>query len=658
MLIREKSTQKRVQGNSKRRFGLPLGLMALAAVAVIGSFLVAIVPSRGAQAAPYLGCSSNGYLFNYQASPNTTVQAVDMVTGDGGLAGTITSRNFNAVGYNPKNNYFYGWDLTGGGAFMRIKDDLSASETLSISGYSGPTTNIFSGDVDEDGYYWFFTVGGTTTWYRVNLNTPTPTFVESGSTANPSGGEGTDWAYVPGTNSFYRGMDNGTNITVVAFNRTSKTYSTVGVVSNITAAADRNMGAVYADPNGNFYMSSHQSGKLWRVDLSDTAPFTAVELGAADPLSNDGARCSLATVPIDFGDAPDSYQTLIASDGPRHSIVNFNLNASTAPLMLGTNLDIEADGFPDAQAKGDDADHEGVVGSPYVDDERGVTSIVATPGTPTALSVPVRVTNNSSTVATLAGWIDLDNDTVFEAGELVTASVPANSGTASYELTFPSTTFTANTYARFRVFSGTVASPLPTGSATGGEVEDILVQVGSYDANKIANPAEGSLVGQGQNVTYTITIQNTGATPLANLKVDDDLSNVFDDATLEGSPTVSPLSAGTASIMGNTLEFVGDIGVGQSVAVTYTVKIKAVGTLGNANLINTITAAHSASCHPDVVNGAPVVSDPDCQTNHPVNTTPLPSTGSNMLLPVAVAVGLIVFSGAGLLLGRRFTSRQ
>lgn len=643
-----KVSDRKLSSILQRRFGAVLGV-GFAALLITAAFIA--LPSRPTQAAPYFGCSPNGYIFKYQASPNTAVQAVDMVTGLGSSAGTLTARNFNAVGYNPKDNYFYGWDLTGGGTFMRVKSDFATSaESLTISGYAGPTTNIFSGDVDEDGYYWFFTVGGTTTWHRINLNTATPTFVETGSTANPTGSEGTDWAYVPGTNKLYRGMDNGTNITIVAFDRTSKTYSTAGVVSNITAAADRNMGAVYADPDGNFYMSSHQSGKLWRVDLTGPAPYTAVELGAADPQSNDGARCSLASIPVDFGDAPNSYLTFIASDGPRHSIANFDVNTSTAPLMLGTRIDIEVDGLPGAQAKGDDADHQGLAGSGYIDDERGVTNIIATPGVPTALTVPVKVTNNSAAPATLAGWIDLDADGTFETGERVTAAIDANSGTATYELSFPSTTFNTNTYARFRLFTDTVANPLPSGAVAVGEVEDVLVQVGSYSANKTANPAEGSTVDPGQTVTYTVTIQNTGATALANLKVDDDLADVLDDATVEGSPTVTPSSAGTASIIGSVLEYVGDIAVGQSVTVTYAVKIKDAGALGssNASLQNTILAAHSTNCHPVVSSGSATAGGPDCQTTHAV--AGLANTGSNQVLPVVLGTTLIA---AALYLGQK-----
>lgn len=632
-----------------------LGLVVLTVVVAA----VAFAQVKPSDAAPYLGCSPHGYLFNYQASANTDVQAVDMVTGLGSSAGTITSRHFNAVGHNPKNNYFYGWDLSGSGVYMRIKADLTEPpEPLSISGYSGPTTNIFSGDVDEDGYHWFFTVsGGTTTWQRINLNTPNPTFVESGSTANPTGTEGTDWAYVPGTDNLYRGMDNGTNITIVAFNRTSKTYSTVGVVSNITAAADHNMGAVYADPDGNLYMSSHQSGKLWRVDLSDTAPFTAVELGAADPNSNDGARCSLATVPVDFGDAPAGYGTSIDVDGPRHSIANFNVFDSTSSLMLGKKIDVEEDGLPSADASGDDADHQGISGGAFVDDERGVSHIVATPGNTDPLTVPAYVTNTTGQAATLVGWVDLDNDGAFEASERVTANIPV--GFYGYQqLSFPSppAPYTVNTFARFRLFAANDTSPaavglLSTGPAASGEVEDVLVQVGTYDVSKTSDPVEESTVDPGETVTYTLHIQNTGLTSLTNLKIDDDLTDVLDDATIEGVPTVSPVSAGAATVSGNTLEFNGDVGIGQTVTITYAVQIKAAGSLGNTALNNSVLAAHSTSCHPVVSEGSATVSDPDCKTSHTVNG--LANTGSNIVLPLVLSGGLLMTAGATWYIGRR-----
>src|SRR5262245_16592178 len=56
---------------------------------------------------------------------------------------------------------------------------------------------------------------------------------------------------------------------------------------------------------------------------------------------------------LDYGDAPDSYSTLLASDGARH--------ATSAGFSLGATEDIEDDGQPNATATGDGADEDGVV---------------------------------------------------------------------------------------------------------------------------------------------------------------------------------------------------------------------------------------------------------------------------------------------------------
>lgn len=624
---------------------------------VVSLLAIFISPSK-TQAAPYLGCDTNGYIFKYQNTTTTEIQAIDMVTGAATLAATKTNHQLNAMGYNPKDNHFYGWDLNNG-TFVRVSSDFNTVQPLTISGYAGPTANIFTGDVDVDGHYWQLV---SNTWYQIDLNTPNPTFIASGTPgSNPPGSEGTDWAFMPGTDHLYRGMNETTHVSIYAFSRTSKSWSLVGAVPNVSAAADLDIGAAYADPHKNFYMSSHDSGRLWRVDTNGAAPFTAALLGTSTSGSNDGARCALASVPADFGDAPSSYSTLITDapsgvGGPRHKIINFNIPNSTAALMLGKKIDIENDGLPNATAAGDDDDHEGVAGGPFVDDERGVTHIVAPPGNTTPLTVPVYATNTSGQAATLVGWIDLDNDGAFEAAERVSASVPA--GFNGYQqLTFPAPAapYSTNTYARFRLFAAgdtsTAATTLsPTGPASGGEVEDVLVQVGAFDVNKTANPAEGTTVTSGQNVMYTLTIRNTGATTLNNLKIDDNLSDVLDDATLL-STSVSPASAGTASVSDNVLEFTGDIGSGQTITVTYTVKIKEGGALGNSALNNSVLAAHSTSCHPSISNGTATVSDPDCQTAHAVSG--LADTGSNSTALTLLAVGLLGLSGIGLYVAKR-----
>ncbi len=76
-----------------------------------------------------------------------------------------------------------------------------------------------------------------------------------------------------------------------------------------------------------------------------------VDLGTFDPTpatigiyNDDGA--------LDYGDAPASYRTLIADNGPRH--VTQPGDPSHQGYHLGQAIDTEADGQPTARANGDD----------------------------------------------------------------------------------------------------------------------------------------------------------------------------------------------------------------------------------------------------------------------------------------------------------------
>lgn len=604
-------------------------LLPVIAVAIVGAFAL-FTPSKDGQAAPFPLCDTYGVLFQYPGGVNTQVHHIDMVTGaDTQPSGSpIANRTINAIGFNVKDQFIYGWDHTQN-TLVRVHNDHTA-ESLTITGYAPALGNsIIIGDVDDNGHYWLIN-STTDEWVQVDLTTPTPTLLSSGSAAGISGSAGADWAFIPDTNNLYRIMeDAGITASLWSFNRTTHAWTNHGVLAAITGT-NRTMGAFYTDADGFLYGSANPTGNIYRADVS--AVTAALFATGPSSSSNDGARCAQAIIPIDFGDAPSGYDTLLADDGPRHAVAAYDDSTNTAPLMLGKKIDIETDGFPGGQAIGDDDDD--------IDDERGVTHIVATPGTPTALSIPAFVTNNNGQQATLAGWVDLDSDGAFETGERVMQTIPANSS-STYELNFPTATFNANSYARFRVFQGVVADPQPIGSATGGEVEDILVQVGTYSAGKTASPPEGTTIKSGQTVTYTLSIQNTGATALTNLKIDDDLTDVLDDATLEGTPIVNPASAGTASVVGNTLEFSGDIGVGQTVTVTYTVKVEFLGSLGNGALGNTILAAHS-NCHPDVNGDTVTVNDPACNTDHPV--LGLAATGMNIWTVLSAAGGLIAIS--------------
>ncbi len=177
---------------------------------------------------------------------------------------------------------------------------------------------------------------------------------------------------------------------------------------------------------------------------------------------------------LDFGDAPDTFGTLLASDGARHEPLSYDVVNRTASLMLGSSLDIEANGVPGLAATGDDL--------LTVDDEESVSApINVTLSVTVPTIIVVSVTNNTASVATLAGWIDLNYSGTFETSERGILSIPANSGTANYNLVIPAITSNPPvgfSFARLRLFSGTVAAPSPTGYASSGEVEDYPALLG------------------------------------------------------------------------------------------------------------------------------------------------------------------------------------
>lgn len=216
----------------------------------------------------------------------------------------------------------------------------------------------------------------------------------------------------------------------------------------------------------------------------------------------------------DLGDAPDSYGTTLANDGARNVVVGYDAGTNTAPVMLGSKVDTEADGQPGVNADGDAADEDGVA-----------TPIVIAHGQTS--SVTVSATNNSGQDVTLAGWVDLNGDGQFEPGERATATVPANSGTAAYTLAFPAGTTTSATYARFRVYGSAVADPLPTGNAVGGEVEDYRVSVINPALTTVKHagtPVDvngNGITDAGDTIQYTFDVTNSGDVPITDVGVSD-----------------------------------------------------------------------------------------------------------------------------------------
>ncbi|GEM_PF-6307298 len=227
------------------------------------------------------------------------------------------------------------------------------------------------------------------------------------------------------------------------------------------------------------------------------------------------------TATLDFGDAPNIYKTTSASGGPSHT--------PSTNLLMGTNAtDTESDAPATLDGTGDD--------TTGTDDEDGVTfgPLVATVN---AYSVKVKVTNTTGSNAYLAGWIDFNQNSTFEAGEGVvydfdpsTAGIqPIPTGTNGSNITLNWTGLsgitTGNTYARFRISDQTLATTDFEGAKGIGEVEDYpltIIPVGAYKSVQLTTDANSNnQIDPGDKVTWTIKYINTGTVDISDFNVSD-----------------------------------------------------------------------------------------------------------------------------------------
>jgi hypothetical protein len=166
-------------------------------------------------------------------------------------------------------------------------------------------------------------------------------------------------------------------------------------------------------------------------------------------------------VAFDFGDAPNSYRTLLASNGPRHGILpGFGLGFTSDPLAL---VNAEPDGQPSAGANLDSSDN-------------GVAFLSGlTPGAQSAaVLVGVRTGNNSA--GFLQGWVDFNGDGDFnDAGEQIIKDRQLGTGDHTLFFSVPSNANLGQAYSRFRY--GYERGIGPTGAAIAGEVEDLVTDV-------------------------------------------------------------------------------------------------------------------------------------------------------------------------------------
>ncbi len=189
---------------------------------------------------------------------------------------------------------------------------------------------------------------------------------------------------------------------------------------------------------------------------------------------------------LDFGDAPDpkvpgnptgGYASLLANDGARHLVV--------PGYSLGAAISEESNAKQTANADGD------------LEDD-GLVSYTLSPGL--AGEIKVFLTNTPSLVAKLDGWVDLNDNGVFEASEKLINNVVLVAGLN----TIPTPALAANQqlgdrFMRLRLSSA--GNLLPTGYTADGEVEDYKIKV---TGPKFQNPGDGASNPLGPNAKLDV----------------------------------------------------------------------------------------------------------------------------------------------------------
>lgn len=133
------------------------------------------------------------------------------------------------------------------------------------------------------------------------------------------------------------------------------------------------------------------------------------------------------------------------------------------------------------------------------------------------------------------------------------------------------------------VTSPVIGSTCPVGGSAPecSAIVNVLVP-----ALTIAKSASSETTTPGGIVTYTVAVTNSGQTPYLGVSFADSLTGVLDDATYNADVTAS---AGTASYTAPTLSWTGDLAVGATATIVYSVTVNAAAT-GDGLLSNTLTS--------------------------------------------------------------------
>ncbi|MEU4804268.1 GEVED domain-containing protein [Actinosynnema sp. NPDC023587] len=224
---------------------------------------------------------------------------------------------------------------------------------------------------------------------------------------------------------------------------------------------------------------------------------------------------------------------------------------------------------------------------------KAVDKAAANPGDAVTYTVTVtntgRTSQNASFTDDLSGVLD----------DATWGSASATTGTATFtapDLAWSGTlgvgesalvTYTVTvTGAGDKVLGNAVTSDTPGSNCRTGSTDPRCSTSTALSGVRIEKAVDRQQALPGETVTYTVTVTNTGRTPLTGATFTDDLTGVLDDATW----VAASASTGTATFTAPNLGWAGDLPVGGTATVTYSVRVEDPVGGGDFQLANAVTS--------------------------------------------------------------------
>lgn len=419
-----------------------------------------LVPFAANAAGAFPSCDGNAYLTQGQLS---RTYALDLQSGDYKVASSYHSNqteppyawtkkaSLNALGFNPNDGFVYGWSKFHE-KLVRVHNDWSVEPLEST--LNGKNKHFYVGDVSAtENRYYAYARGGKLGLYSVELDPGHSDYLKAKQIISGSKLSLNlyDFAVHPSNGMIY-GVESNGKVIQIDPNTGSKTI--LG-----DAKVYGTFGAAFFDDDGNLHIARNRDGKVFRIGI-DSGNYLGEQVAKVPGSTvHDGFRCvkALSTgqgeAIADFGDAPDSYNTSLKSDGARHLV------AHSSGLRLGAAVDVETDAYAFPLADSDDgADEDGA---------KFITRLIE--------RQTGRMAVDSSDNGFLNVWVDVDRNGRFEASDQLVTDRAVSSGSNMVLVPVPDNVNAGDTWARVRLSSEQGLES--HGLAPDGEVEDYLVSV-------------------------------------------------------------------------------------------------------------------------------------------------------------------------------------